>query len=83
MEPEMINIYTVQMCAFLSLVFYILEYFHMTQAIKWESTTGIYSRGYKVHYTSAIRAVWLGRLFLICTIALAIIEQCTFVPDTY
>lgn len=75
----MINIFTVIAIMFLAAVFYILEYFHMTQAIKWESTTGIYSRGYKVHYTSAIRAVWLGRLFLISGIILAVIEQITFI----
>lgn len=84
----MINIYTVLMCAFLSLAFYALEYYHSVQANEW----GVYAvkesnsqavTASKYHSLSAVRCLWLARLFLIITIALAVIEQCTFVPDTY
>lgn len=83
----MISIYTVLMCAVLTLAFYALEYLHSLRATEWGAyvasgeSNSFYKKANHYHSTSSVRALWLARLFLITTIALAVIEQCSWVAD--
>lgn len=75
----MINIFTVIAVMALSAVFYSLEFKYSKLAFEWGNIKGSVSKEYKFLKCSSIRCLWLGRLFLISGIILAVIEQYQFV----
>lgn len=73
----MINILTVIAVMALSAVFYILEYLNTKSYYEYAlAKVSISASHFK---TTAIRCLWLARLFLISGIILAIIEQYQFI----
>lgn len=75
----MINILTVIAVMALSAIFYILEYLNSKSAFEWGNIKGSSSTEFIFFKTTAIRCLWLARLFLISGIILAIIEQYQFI----
>ena len=75
----MINIFTVIAIMFLAAVFYILEFCHAKERNTWLNAKGNLSKEYRYHDISSNRCMYLGRLFLISGIILAVIEQVTFI----
>lgn len=75
----MINIFTVIAIMFLAAVFYILEFCHAKERNTWLNAKGNLSKEYRFHDISSKRCLWLGRLFLISGVILAVIEQITFI----
>lgn len=75
----MINIFTVIAVMALSAVFYSLEFCHAKERNTWFNAKGNLSKEYRFHDISSKRCLWLGRLFLISGIILAVIEQYQFI----
>lgn len=75
----MINIFTVIAIMFLAAAFYILEFCHAKERNTWLNVKGNLSKEYRYHDISSKRCMYLGRVFLISGIILAVIEQITFI----
>ncbi len=75
----MINIFTVIALLALAALFFILENSYVKLAFQWGNTKGEHCREFKFSKSSAIRCLWLARIFLIIGLILAVIEQYQFV----
>lgn len=79
----MINIYTVLMCAFLAAFFYYQEGVSMQTAYEWAGVRGNNSKESQYFRISAVRYLWLARVFLISSIVLAVTETLLYVEEPY
>lgn len=75
----MINIFTVIALLALAALFFILENSYVKLAFQWSHAKGEHCREFQFSKASAIRCLWLARIFLIIGLILAVIEQYQFV----
>lgn len=77
----MINIYTVLALYFMAAVFYVLEYLNTKSY--YEHALAKISLSASHFKITAVRCLWLARLFLISAVVMCVIEQLTYIADPY